>query len=157
MRGDARRISNWVEVPRRPTPPPPACRPFGLSRKRTTAMKNDFQFLPLLISLSGQRKTSHHPEMNRPPSSRGSLGRTAGAGSSRSGSLHFIQIVSRICVLSPALFWGQPPVSVGEYLAERKGYESRSADTNTHRIALFFMCSKTRCSSGGGGGSQGKL
>lgn len=83
--------------------------------------------------------------------------RAAGAGSSRSGSFHLIQIVSRVCIIiRSALFWGQPPVSVGEYLAERKGYESRSADTNTRRIALFFMCSKTQCFCGGGGGFQRK-
>lgn len=83
--------------------------------------------------------------------------RAAGAGSSRSGSFHLIQIVSRVCIIiRSALFWGQPPVSVGEYLAERKGDESRSADTNTRRIALFFMCSKTQCFCGGGGGFQRK-
>ena len=48
VRGDAKESRTHTHTQHHPSPPhsPPAWRPFGLSMKRTRAMKNDFQFLP---------------------------------------------------------------------------------------------------------------
>lgn len=134
FKGDAERIFSYH--------PTPACRPFARSRKRATAMKNGIRFIPLLNSLSGRRETCRHPETSRPPSSSGGLVGTAGGGSSQSGSPHFFQIASHVCIMLSTSRLARR--------SHRKGYESRSADTNTG--LLFFMCSTTHHAPCGGGG-----
>lgn len=154
MRGDARRISNWVEVPcpapSTPTPFPLPAGHSGSAGKEQQRWKRIFNFLLLCSSLclAGERPAILRRWMDL---------RAAAAAEDGFGWSWV-----RIAPFDPACFTGlyyilcsflrsTSPVSAGEDLAERKGDESRSADTNTHRIALFFMCSKMRCSCGGGG------
>lgn len=87
MRGDAER--------KKGAPPPPGHSVAAGKEQQ----QREMTFTVYLNSLSGWRKTCRHPERSRPPSRRGGRGGTAGGGTSPSGSPHFIQIVSHVCVM----------------------------------------------------------